>query len=134
MNVKMIIGLAILTLCFGSGAQAFSLSMDENEVILTFGENVSLIGWIMNESEETECLDVSAETNDERIGARADMTRICLDAGESRDLKLDFTNYGDAEEGTYFAEVAISGDSGFFRKAISVVVRENDHLAGTDEE
>ena len=78
MNVKMIIGLAIVTLCFVSGAQAFSLSMDENEVILKSGENVSLIGWIMNESEETECLDVSAETNDEGIGARAYMTRYAL--------------------------------------------------------
>jgi uncharacterized membrane protein len=131
MKIKIII-LAALSIFLSSEASAFSLSMDAEDVVLQFGKNAFITGSIMNESDRTECLDVSAETNDERIGARIDVAWVCLNAGESRDFELDVTNYGSAEEGTYFTEVAIKGDTGFFKKTFGVIVRKNGNLLETD--
>lgn len=133
MSMKRMLALVALPVCFICEAQALSLSFDADKVFIESGGNAGIMARVENTTQEMACFAVSAETNDERIEARLNITQICLQASESTEFRVDLASYG-ADKGTYYAEVAISGVSGSSRKMIDVFVEEEAIPIASDTE
>jgi uncharacterized membrane protein len=105
---------------------------DSREVLVPYGEAVTVTATIRNDRAETMCFAVEAATSDERIAATPRVLSICVDANRTATVPVVVYCSSDAGPGSYFIEIALLSDGVSVSRTVNVVVDDDGSASGVE--